>query len=232
MSQQAIIAIVEDDTDQRNNYVRALQRMPVQVLAYADKQSALLGLQQQKPDLLVLDIILGQEYDGGFNLYSQLSRIYPDLPVLFLTERVDEIDQVSGLRMGAWDYQPKPISIDYFVAKIESLLRLTSGQDNDEENRLVSCGDLVMDLDRRHIHWQGHALPEFTVTEFTMLEYLARRPGLVLTYEQLAQATFGGVVENNTISTHISNIKRKFRKISANFNNIVSEYGQGYRWRN
>ncbi len=232
MSQPPIIAIVEDDTDQRNNYVRALQRMPVRVLAFADRQSAFSAMQQQRPDLVILDIILGQEYDGGFNLYSQISRLYPDMPVLFLTERVDEIDQVSGLRMGAWDYQPKPISIDYFVAKIESLLRLTTGQASNEETRLVTCDKLVMDLDRRHIHWQGMALPEFTVTEFTMLEYLARRPGLVLTYEQLAQATFGGVVENNTISTHISNIKRKFRTISAEFNHIVSEYGQGYRWRN
>ena len=115
MTHQPCIAIVEDDDDQRQNYVRALARMPVQVLAFADKQSALQALANQRPDLLILDIILGQEYDAGFNLYSQLSRQYPDLPVLFLTERVGEIDQVSGLRMGAWDYQPKPISIDYFV---------------------------------------------------------------------------------------------------------------------
>ncbi|MGB1346399.1 MAG: winged helix-turn-helix domain-containing protein, partial [Pseudomonadales bacterium] len=92
-------------------------------------------------------------------------------------------------------------------------------------------GNLKIDLDRRHIFWRNEPLKEFTMTEFAMLEFLARRPDQVLTYQQLAQATFGGCVENNTISTHISNIKRKFKAVSVNFNNIVSEYGQGYRWR-
>ncbi len=232
MTRQPCIAIVEDDDDQRQNYVRALARMPVQVLAFADKNSALLALASQRPDLLILDIILGQEYDAGFNLYSQLSRQYPDLPVLFLTERVDEIDQVSGLRMGAWDYQPKPITIDYFVAKVESLLRLARNSSPNLEAREIACGNLSIDLDRRHIHWQQQPLAEFTMTEFTMLEYLVRRPGQVQSYQQLGQATFGGCVENNTISTHISNIKRKFKAVDVGFNNIISEYGQGYRWRN
>lgn len=232
MTHQPCIAIVEDDDDQRQNYVRALARMPVQVLAFADKQSALQALANQRPDLLILDIILGQEYDAGFNLYSQLSRQYPDLPVLFLTERVGEIDQVSGLRMGAWDYQPKPISIDYFVAKVESLLRLARNSSPKLESREITCGNLSIDLDRRHINWKQQPLAEFTMTEFTMLEYLARRPGQVQSYQQLGQATFGGCVENNTISTHISNIKRKFKAVDADFNNIISEYGQGYRWRN
>ena len=231
MQHQPCIAIVEDDDDQRNNYVRALARMPVQVLAFADQHSALKALLQQRPDLVILDIILGHEYDAGFNLYSQLSRLYEDLPVLFLTERVDEIDQVSGLRMGAWDYQPKPISIDYFTAKVESLLRLARNSNPNPEQRLITCGNLKIDLDRRHIFWRNEPLKEFTITEFAMLEFLARRPDQVLTYQQLAQATFGGCVENNTISTHISNIKRKFKAVSVNFNNIVSEYGQGYRWR-
>ncbi len=232
MNHQPCIAIVEDDKDQRQNYVRALECMPVQVLAFADKHSALQALTQQRPDLLILDIILGQEYDGGFNLYSQLNRQYPDLPVLFLTERVGEIDQVSGLRMGAWDYQPKPITIDYFIAKIESLLRLTRNSNSSQESNQITCGQLLIDLDRRHLIWQQQPLSEFTMTEFTMLEYLARRPGQVLTYQQLGQATFGGCVENNTISTHISNIKRKFKALDGDFNNIISEYGQGYRWRN
>lgn len=230
MTAPTIVAIVEDDADQRGNYCSALEKHYLKVLAFANKQDALDGLKHTRPDLLVLDIILDQEYDAGFDLYSQLSRRYPDLPVLFLTDRIGEIDTVSGLRMGAWDYQPKPISIDFFVAKVESLLRLAKSTRKPQADRIQTRGQLSIDIDRHTVHWRGQKVVDITVTEFKLLEALSHRNNTIISYQGLATATLGGVVANNTVSTHISNIKRKFKRVDASFEAIRAEYGQGYRW--
>jgi len=231
MTANALVAIVEDDTDQRVNYCTALEKRFIKVQSFATKQAALDGLSRTRPDLLVLDIILDQEYDAGFDLYSQLCHLHPGLPVLFLTERVGDIDTVSGLRMGAWDYQPKPISIDYFVAKVESLLRLTKHNPKFAAEKVVTRGQLCIDIQRHTVHWCGQQVADITVTEFKLLEALSQYPNTINTYQGLAAATLGGVVANNTVSTHISNIKRKFIGVDPTFAAIRAEYGQGYRWR-
>src|SRR5210317_821280 len=107
------IAIVEDDPDQRENYRDAITKKGYLVRAYGSRAEALAGFEQALPDLAILDIILGDEIDAGFELCRDLLARRPSLPVLFLTERIDEIDKISGLRLGAWDYLPKPISLDY-----------------------------------------------------------------------------------------------------------------------
>ena len=113
-----LIAIVEDDPDQRSNYTDAIIKKGYTVNAYGTREEALEGIDKELPDLAILDIILGEEVDGGFQLCRDLLAKAPNLPVIFLTERIDEIDKISGLRLGAWDYLPKPISLDLSLIHI------------------------------------------------------------------------------------------------------------------
>ena len=227
------IVIVEDDTDQRDNYQFALEQRGYRVTAYAGKDQAEAGLRSERPDLVILDIIMDDNIDAGFQLCTALLKMHPELPVLFLTERVGEIDRILGLRMGAWDYQPKPVSLDFLAEKVATLLRLSDirgvPSEADEQN-VKDVGDLQLLEESRQAKWQGEEILGLTLTEFRMIEALTRRPGHILTYDTLAQATHQHYVSNNTISTHIRNIKRKIKKADSNFDAIKSEYGMGYRW--
>ncbi len=227
------IAIVEDDPDQRSNYTDAITKKGYDVTAYASRQEALEGIEQQLPDLAILDIILGDEVDAGFQLCRDLLAKAPSLPVIFLTERIDEIDKISGLRLGAWDYLPKPISLDYLAERISSLLRI-----NEVRNRAVSgeasatarqIGDLSLDQEALLVSWRGDRI-DLSGTEFRMLAKLVRVPGHAVSYETLMNATMQSLVTNNTINTHMRNIRKKFEKVDADFGCIKSEYGFGYRW--
>jgi two-component system OmpR family response regulator len=227
------IAIVEDDPDQRSNYIDAITKKGYDVTGYASRQEALEGIEQQLPDLAILDIILGDEVDAGFQLCRDLLAKAPSLPVIFLTERIDEIDKISGLRLGAWDYLPKPISLDYLAERISSLLRI-----NEVRNRAVSgeasatarqIGDLSLDQEALLVSWRGDRI-DLSGTEFRMLAKLVRVPGHAVSYETLMNATMQSLVTNNTINTHMRNIRKKFEKVDADFGCIKSEYGFGYRW--
>ncbi len=226
------IAIVEDDPDQRHNYCAAMENKGFLVNAYADRLSAQQGIAAQAPDLVILDIMLGHEVDAGFQLCRDLLATYPQLPVLFLTERVDEIDQISGLRLGAWDYQPKPISLAYLAERVASLLRLKEIRLNPEQSTTQvskQLGDLSIQEDAMLISWQEQTL-DLTITEFRLLARLVHTPGHALAYEALMQATIQQYVTNNTINTHMRNIRRKFTVIDQHFDCIRNEYGFGYRW--
>lgn len=227
------IVIVEDDADQRENYQVALEQRGYQVTAFASKESAQEGLMSIKPDLVILDIIMQDNIDAGFQLCSDILKRYPQIPVLFLTERVEEIDRIIGLRMGAWDYQPKPVSLGFLAEKVSTLLRLSDIRDapqDDLEQNVREVGALKLLEESRLAQWQGQDIEGLTLTEFRMLEALTRRPGHIVTYDVLAQATHQHYVSNNTISTHIRNIKRKIKKLDNGFDAIKSEYGLGYRW--
>jgi two-component system OmpR family response regulator len=227
------IVIVEDDPDQRDNYQIALEQRGYRVTAYVGKQDAFVGL-QQRPDLVILDIIMDNNIDAGFQLCVDLLKQHPQLPILFLTERVTEIDRILGLRMGAWDYQPKPVSLDFLAEKVATLLRLSDirnldgSQLTDEQNHQI--GNLQLYNESRIARWCGHTIEDLTLTEFRMLEILTRRPGHIVNYDTLARSTQQHYVSNNTVSTHIRNIKRKIKKFDPAFNAIQSEYGMGYRW--
>ncbi len=227
------IVIVEDDPDQRDNYQFALEQRGYQVTAFAGKQAAEEGMQTMRPDLVILDIIMDDNIDAGFQLCAALLKLHPELPVLFLTERVGEIDRILGLRMGAWDYQPKPVSLDFLAEKVATLVRLSDirvvNTDADDQ-KIKTVGHLQMLEESRQARWMDEEIKGLTLTEFRMIEALIHRPGNILTYDTLAQATHQHYVSNNTISTHIRNIKRKIKKIDASFDAIKSEYGMGYRW--
>ena len=233
MSKNGTIVIVEDDDDQRFNYEKLLTRRLYTVHAFATKAEALDHLSRNRPNLLILDIILGNDYDGGFELYSEAVRVYEGLPVLFLTDRDGEFDKVWGLKMGAWDYQSKPISMEFLAAKVATLMMLANNQSrpSTNTNTEVVRGDLVLNTLSRNVAWLGEPVLNLTVTEFNMLHALVLHPGNVITYERFAQVTHSSVVEKNTISAHIKNLKKKIKRVVPEFSNIDSEYGLGYRWK-
>lgn len=226
------IVIVEDDPDQRANYADAITKKGYQVSAYGNREDALAAFDGELPDLAILDIILGDEVDAGFQLCRELLARSPNLPVIFLTERINEIDKISGLRLGAWDYLPKPISLDYLAERISSLLRInearTALQSSDASTE-KHIGDLALDQDALLVSWQGQRI-DLSGTEFRMLAKLVRAPGHAVSYETLMNATMQSLVTNNTINTHMRNIRKKFEAVDQDFSCIKSEYGFGYRW--
>ena len=225
-----LIAVVEDDPDQRSNYVEAIVGKGYRVAAYASRSEALDGFDAEMPDLAVLDIVLGDEVDAGFDLCRALLTHDPTLPVIFLTERIREVDRISGLRLGAWDYQSKPISLDYLAERISSLLRINDVRRNVEQSASAKrYGDLVLDKEALLVSWQGQRI-DFSGTEFRMLEKLLRVPGHAVSYKTLMNATLQSLVTNNTINTHMRNIRKKFEQADSEFHCIKSEYGFGYRW--
>lgn len=228
------IAIVEDDPDQRGNYVDAITKKGYEVTAYSNRTEALEGFDKGLPDLAILDIILGDEVDAGFEICRDLLARAPTLPVIFLTERIAEIDKISGLRLGAWDYLPKPISLDYLAERISSLLRINEartqsagGAPNSSSAKMV--GDLSIDQEALLVSWKDMPI-NLSGTEFRMLAKLVRVPGHAVSYDTLMNATMQSLVTNNTINTHMRNIRKKFESIDPDFDCIKSEYGFGYRW--
>jgi two-component system OmpR family response regulator len=224
------IAIVEDDPDQRSNYVDAITRKGYEVIAYSSREEALRGFDHSLPDLVILDIILGDEVDAGFELCRDLLARSPTLPVIFLTERIAEIDKISGLRLGAWDYLPKPISLDYLSEKISSLLRINEARiQPGTSNTAKIVGDMSIDQEALLVSWKDSPI-NLSGTEFRMLAKLVRVPGHAVSYDTLMNATMQSLVTNNTINTHMRNIRKKFESIDPDFDSIKSEYGFGYRW--
>ncbi|MDK1023138.1 MAG: response regulator transcription factor [Gammaproteobacteria bacterium] len=225
------IAIVEDDPDQRSNYIDAITRKGYSVTAYSNRLEALAGFERELPDLVILDIILGDEVDAGFEICRDLLAKSPSLPVIFLTERIAEIDKISGLRLGAWDYLPKPISLDYLAERISSLLRINEarGQGSGSGTSAKLVGDLSLDQEALLVSWRNQPI-NLSGTEFRMLAKLVRMPGHAVSYDTLMAATMQSLVTNNTINTHMRNIRKKFESIDPDFSCIKSEYGFGYRW--
>lgn len=225
------IAIVEDDPDQRQNCADALTRRGYQVLAYGSRAEAQAAFDRQLPDLAILDIMLGDEQDAGFELCRYLLARKSGLPIIFLTSRNDDIDRISGLRLGAWDYQTKPVSLEFLAERVSSVFRILNI--NKEQALTVneqSIGDLTFDSERMQVAWQGQSLV-LTFTEYSVLEELInRKDARGASYDALAEATRQGVVQNNTINTHILHLRNKFRDIDSDFDCIKSVYGYGYRW--
>ncbi|HAK51922.1 MAG TPA: DNA-binding response regulator [Gammaproteobacteria bacterium] len=225
------IVIVEDDPDQRDNYVDAIIKKGYDVTAFSNREQALKGFDNELPDLAILDIILGDEVDAGFEICRDLLSKSPTLPVIFLTERIAEIDKISGLRLGAWDYLPKPISLDYLAERISSLLRIKEArvQSASGSTSAKMVGDLSIDQEALLVSWQDEPI-NLSGTEFRMLAKLVRVPGHAVSYDTLMNATMQSLVTNNTINTHMRNIRKKFEAIDPEFDCIKSEYGFGYRW--
>jgi two-component system OmpR family response regulator len=223
------IAIVEDEAAIRDNYAEAFQREGYSVDAYEARDAAMQAFDVRLPDLVVIDINLRDDVEGGFELCRELRSRAAELPIIFLTARDSEFDVVSGLRLGADDYLTKDISLPHLMARVAALFRRLDAlqKPQSKENR-ITRGDLEIDTDRMSIHWQSHPVG-LTLTEFWLVHSMARYPGHVKNRQQLMDAA-QAVLDDNTITSHVKRIRRKFIAIDAEFNAIETVYGMGYRW--
>ncbi len=223
------VAIVEDEAAIRENYADVLRLQGYDVQTYSNRQEAQLAFTQRLPDLAIIDIGLGDEFDGGFELCKTLRSLSTTLPIIFLTARDNDIDTVSGLRMGADDYLTKDISLPHLTARIAALFRRLDVMDMPAStDNVIKRGKLYVDSSRMQIRWDDNPL-ELTVTEFWMVFALAKFPGHVKSREQLMQES-RLVVDDSTITSHVKRIRRKFVEADAGFDCIDTVYGMGYRW--
>lgn len=223
------IAIVEDEADIRDNYAAAFRREGYAVEAYAARGQAMAAFASRLPDLVVIDVNLRDDVEGGFELCRDLRGMAADLPIIFLTARDSELDAVSGLRLGADDYLTKDISLPHLMARIAALFRrLDAMQKPQAEATRLERGNLALDVDRMTARWRGQPL-SLTLTEFWIVHSLARYPGHVRNRQQLMDAA-QAVLDDNTITSHIKRIRRKFLAVDRDFDAIETVYGMGYRW--
>jgi len=224
------IVIVEDDQDIRENYIDLFTRQGYAVKGYADKQSAEKAFKGNLPDLVILDIGLDDEPDGGFDLCRQLRSESSLLPIIFLTARDADIDQVSGLRLGADDYLTKDVSLHQLLARVTSLFRRVDAiRDNSSNDKTVEVAQLALNMDRLEAKWADKDL-DLTVTEIWILNSLVQHPGHVKSRDQLMKAA-DTYVDGGTITSHIKRLRKKFLAVDSEFDLIESVYGAGYRWK-
>lgn len=224
------IAIVEDEQDIAANYRDLLEKHGYNVNLYDTRHSAEEAFRQSLPDLAIIDIGLGDEIEGGFELCRGLRALSPTLPIMFLTARDSELDIVSGLRLGADDYLTKDISSTHLIARVIALFRRLDAISNQQEETtiLLQRGALKIDVDRCNLYWQ-ESLVDLTLTEFWMVHALAKHPGHVKTRQQLMDAA-NTVLDDSTITSHIKRIRKKFLQLDKSFDAIKTVYGAGYRW--
>jgi len=223
------IAIVEDEAAIRENYADVLRNQGYQVQTYANRETATQAFNLRLPDLVILDIGLNEEYDGGFILCQQLRAKSASLPIIFLTARDNDFDTVSGLRIGADDYLTKDISLPHLTARISALFRRQEAFKqpvNDEH--ITQTGSLTIDSQRMTVTWQNKSI-DLTITEFWLVHALAKHPGHVKNRNQLMTDS-KIYVDDSTITSHIKRIRKKFIKADDNFDCIETVYGMGYRW--
>jgi two-component system OmpR family response regulator len=223
------IAIVEDEAAIRQNYAAALEKQGYQVRSYANRAEAEEGFTRQLPDLVLLDIGLDDEIDGGFELCRHLRTRSETLPIIFLSARDSDLDTISGLRLGADDYLTKDISLVNLCARIGAFFRRMDALHQPQiAEEKITRGNLVLDMNRYRASWQGQPI-DLSLTEFWIVHSLAVHPGHVKKREQLME-TAHIVVDDATITSHVKRIRKKFAEVDKDFTAIDSVYGMGYRW--
>ena len=223
------IAIIEDEAAIRDNYSAAFRREGYAVDAFDARAPALSAFNSRLPDLVVIDVNLKDDVEGGFELCRELRARSADLPIIFLTARDSEFDAVSGLRLGADDYLTKDISLPHLMARVAALFRrLEAMQRPQAADSRMTRGDLTIDSERMTVHWQEQSV-SLTLTEFWLVHAMARYPGHVKNRQQLMDAA-QAVLDDNTITSHIKRIRRKFIALDPDFDAIETVYGMGYRW--
>jgi len=224
------IAIVEDEPVIAENYREAFEKHGFQVSVFADRASAVEKFKQQLPDLAVIDIGLGDEMEGGFDLCREIRSLSPELPIVFLTARDSEMDIISGLRLGADDYLTKDISQAHMMVRINALFRRVDAlKKPSQKEDVLERGGLSLNKERMTVHWQDNLI-DLTVTEFWLVYSLCVNPGHVKNRQQLMDAA-NVVLDDNTITSHIKRIRKKFQSLDKGFAQIETAYGMGYRWR-
>ncbi len=232
LKRQLHIALIEDEVHIAENYRDALQRIGYRVSIYQSRSSANDAFSVSLPDMAIIDVGLQDEYEGGFELCRTLRQLSDTLPIIFLTARNSELDEISALRLGADDYLTKDVSIHQVLARVSALFRRVQAlqQPKSTTEQILTRGHLSINADRIEIHWKEQRV-ELTLTEFWIVHTLARHPGQVKNRDQLMEAAHV-VLDNNTITTHIKRIRKKFTLIDPDFSAIKTAYGMGYRWVN
>ena len=229
MSTAKLVAVVEDDAAIRDNYLAGLRRQGYRVAGYANRKDALAAFDNRLPDLVIIDVNLGTEVEGGFELCRQLRARSAQLPIIFLTARESELDAVSGLRLGADDYLTKRVSLEHLLARVAALFRRVEAlSSSDEESDRLEQGSLVLDRDRMTAQWRDQPVP-LTLTEFWVVYALALHPGHVKNREQLMAAA-NAVLDDGTVTSQVKRIRAKFLAVDPAFDAIQTVYGMGYRW--
>lgn len=222
------IVIVEDEPAIAANYADMLSRQGYSVKTFQTKESAAEALQLSLPDLVILDIGLGEHIDGGFDLCRDLRSHAPTLPIIILSARDSDYDVVAGLRMGADDFVSKDVSQQQLLARVSALLRRSQQRDANAQEEMLVRGNLTLNLDRMSARWQDN-LVELTLTEFWMVHALARHPGHLRTRQQLMDAA-NVILDEASITSHIKRVRHKFQLVDPDFDAIQTAYGMGYRW--
>jgi two-component system response regulator ChvI len=228
------IALVDDDRNILASVSMTLEAEGFAVRTYSDGTEALKALTAQPVDLAILDIKMPRM--DGMELLERLRRSTA-LPVIFLTSKDDEVDEIMGLRMGADDYIKKPFSQRLLIERIRTLLRREAAKREDTGPASAGAesvvrGDLAMDPLRHACTWKGEPV-QLTVTEFLLLKALAQRPGHVKSRDQLMDAAYGEhiYVDDRTIDSHVKRLRKKFKAADTDFAMIETLYGVGYRYR-
>jgi len=238
------IALVDDDRNILTSVSIALEAEGYKVETYTDGASALDGLLARPPQLAIFDIKMPRM--DGMELLRRL-RQKSDIPVIFLTSKDEEIDELFGLKMGADDFITKPFSQRLLVERVKAVLRRASSREASAaasnngaapkagavpQARSLERGQLVMDQERHTCTWKGEPVT-LTVTEFLILHSLAQRPGVVKSRDALMDAAYDEqvYVDDRTIDSHIKRLRKKFKMVDTDFDMIETLYGVGYRFR-
>jgi len=226
------IALIDDDRNILTSISIALEKEGFKVQTYVDGESALIGLSRTPPDLAVIDIKMPKM--DGEELLKKL-RKKTSLPVIFLTSKDDEIDELLGLKLGADDFVKKSggFSIKVLIERIKVQLRKKYTNNIEDTKNIITHGKLKLDPSQLECEWDGKQLPDkLTTTEFLIVKELAKRPGIIKERSQLMDIAYreDTDIEDRTIDSHVKRIRKKFKKIDINFSAIETRYGSGYRW--
>lgn len=228
------IFLVDDDRNILLSVSMALEAEGLTVKTFSDSEAGLKAILEENPDLVVLDVKMPRM--DGIEVLSKI-RESSYLPVIFLTSKDDEVDQVIGLRMGADDYITKPFSQRLLLERIKVLLRRQEFLNASKSQKatleeIVSYGDLSLDDSRHSCSWKSMPV-NLTVTEYLLVKSLALRPGHVRSRDQLIDMAYGEniYVDDRTVDSHIKRVRKKFKKVDEEFDKIETLYGVGYRYR-
>ena len=225
------IALIDDDRNILTSLSIALEKEGFNIQTYLDGESALIGLSRTPPDLAVIDIKMPRM--DGEELLRKL-RKKTSMPVIFLTSKDEEVDELLGLKLGADDFVKKSggFSTKVLIERIRVQLRKKNNNFDDTKN-LIKHGKLVLDPSQLECEWNGKPLPEkLTTTEFLIVKELAKRPGIIKERAQLMDIAYkdNNDIEDRTIDSHVKRIRKKFKKVDNDFSAIETRYGSGYRW--
>ena len=225
------IALVDDDRNILTTLSIALEKEGFQIQTYLDGESALIGLSRTPPDLAVIDIKMPRM--DGEELLKKL-RKKTSMPVIFLTSKDEEVDELLGLKLGADDFVKKSggFSTKVLIERIRVQLRKKDNKIEENKN-IISHGKLKLDPSQLECEWYGKELPDkLTTTEFLIVKELSKRPGIIKERSQLMDIAYreDTDIEDRTIDSHVKRIRKKFKKVDSNFSAIETRYGSGYRW--